>query len=121
MESKTCCCCLSLKTGVWIIGILQIIDLFSSVSQYLVETQLIIPMVTSIITTCLFIFLFLDMMLNPEHDTLKLRNCVWITYLIGLIIIPIIITALGIIGVAFDYVSLICMKAERKMQNKDTP
>ena len=73
------------------------------------------------LTSCLFIFLFLDMMLNPEHDTLKLRNCVWISYLVGLIIIPIVITALGILGFAFDYAKIGCMQAQKEMENQNPP
>ena len=40
MEEENCCCCLSIKTGVWIIGALEILGVISDlmkIGQYGIE------------------------------------------------------------------------------------
>ena len=87
MNTKSCCFCFSLKTGVWLIGILQITALIGTVYNGLVQWTSVVDLITTVITTSIFCVLFLDMMLNPDHDTLRLRNFVWVSYLVGVIVI----------------------------------
>ena len=76
-------------------------------------------MVTTIICTALFGFLFLDMMLNPDHDTLKLRTIVWICYLIGLIIVPVIVQALVPLGVGDAWMEPACREFKKDMAKEE--
>ena len=58
-------------------------------------------------------------MLNPDHDTLKLRTIVWVCYLIGLIIVPIIVQALVPLGVGDAWMVPACKQIKEDMAEKE--
>ena len=108
MNTKSCCFCFSLKTGVWLIGILQITALIGTVYNGLVRWTSVVDLITTVITTSIFCVLFLDMMLNPDHDPLRLRNFVWVSYLVGVIVIQAVVATMGVLGIGFDITTPFC-------------
>ena len=65
MEQDKCCCCLSIYAGVWIIGILEILGLFSTiVNSIRVHAFLGLTGIFSLV----FVLMFLPMMLRTNSE-----------------------------------------------------
>ena len=118
MDQDRCCLCFSVKTGVWIIGALEIISMVEDIYNGLVY-KMIAQFLLSLIITAIFCVLFLFMMVSPTGDTYKLRNSVFFYYLIALTIIPVVITLMGIFGIGFDIVTPICNEIKEQVKKKD--
>ena len=106
-QNQTCCCCFSLKTGVWLIGGLVILNVISGLYQaggYGTWGYNSI----SLALNFGFCILFLIMMVSPSNDTFKLRNGVFLYYLIALTLVPAIITILAVFGVGWNIVDDVC-------------
>ena len=56
----------------------------------------------------IFCVLFLMMMISESADTYKLRNGVFLYYLIGLTLIPVVFSLLAAFGVGWDLVKQVC-------------
>ena len=56
----------------------------------------------------IFCVLFLMMMISESADTYKMRNAVFLYYLIALTLIPVVISFLAAFGVGWDVVKQIC-------------
>ena len=103
-DSKSCCCCFSLKTGVWLIGGLVILNVASSFYSAAVYDLWGFYMI-QLVLEAIFCILFLIMMISDRHDTYNMRNGVFFYYLIGLVLIPLGVTILGIFGIGWDIIS----------------
>ena len=111
MNSDTCCCCIPLKAGVWIIGALELFGLMSTLLQAYWNGQLLYAAATSMLSM-VFCVMFLLMMLDKTSDTESLRKAAFYLYLIALVIIPFVVYGLGIFGIGFDFVTETCKEIE---------
>ena len=109
--NPTCCWCFSLKTGVWLIGSLVILNVASSFYSAAVYSLWGFYAV-QLVLEAIFCVIFLITMISSIHDTYKTRNTVFIYYLIGILIIPLIIDVLGLIGIQWDIITQICKEVK---------
>ena len=120
MNQDRCCCCFSVKTGVWLIGALEIIGMVQNIYNGLVYDMLA-SVLASLILSGIFCVMFLFMMVSPNTDSYKLRNSVFLYYLIAMTIIPVAIVIMGMFNLGFDFVGPICREAEKQAAQQDPP
>ena len=77
--------------------------------------------VVSLLLTGIFCTMFLIMMISPNTDSYKLRNSVFLYYLIAMTIIPVVVAIMGLFGVGFDFVTPLCREAAKQMEEQDPP
>ena len=53
-------------------------------------------------------------MISDTHDTFKMRTAVFLYYLIGLVLTPLVITCLGMFDIGWDIATHVCAEAVRK-------
>ena len=120
MTQDTCCLCFSLKTGVWLIGLFEMLCLVQSLVEGFLGGQLPYPGSTYMLAVIplMFIVLFLFMMLDKENFGEKERRYTSYFYLIGMVIVPFVIGTLGMYGPGFDFVTPICHETQKHKATK---
>ena len=107
MRFDKCCFVFPLKTGVWLIGLAQLIGL--SIGIYNLESFGMVSFFGfNLLAVFVWCCMFLVMMLLKQFDTQYFREVVFVYYVVVLTILPIQYTLMGTYNVGFDITSHIC-------------